>query len=716
MKQIYQSFKKNSLDVYDVPIPKLRDGMALIKNVASVISVGTEGMVTSFGDKNLIQKALSRPDLVKQVLDKVKTDGLVQTFNLAKSNLEQPLALGYSCAGEVLEVSNDITDITVGDRVACAGGGYAVHAEQIVVPRNLLAKIPDNVKFDHAAFTTIGSIAMQGVRLANVQVGESVAVLGLGLIGLITIQILKAAGCKVVAYDPKNSQCSIASELGLINTTSSTESFIQMCKGISYGYGIDKVIITASTKSDKPVETAGIISRDKGKVVTVGAVGLSIPRKVYYEKELELIVSKSYGPGRYDYQYEEVGNDYPIGYVRWTENRNMMAFLDLLDDEKIQLDRIITHRYEIKDAKNAYELLNNNSDENPIGILIDYPKKQAKEKKINFDIKIHHTDNKNTIPKIGIIGAGGFASNILIPIMNKSKVQKVGICNNSPHSSHHKANIFGFEYCTTDTDQIFHDENINTIIISTRHDSHAELVLKALELNKNVFVEKPLAIHLEELNSIESAIINNQSKSEASNTSTPILMVGFNRRFSPLSIKMKSLIERQSSPVSIIITVNVGNIPRDHWTQDPLIGGGRIKGEGCHFIDLIRFLVGEPITDWKTNVLGNNNLKDTVSMSFSFKDGSIATIHYFANGSIKVSKERIEVFCGSSILQLDNFRSLKGIDWPDFRSTKLSKQDKGHNNEIQSFLNSIKNNLNPPIPLDELMEVSRKTIEIADAL
>jgi len=323
MKQVYQCFNKNTLDVYDVPSPTIRTGMVLVKNVASIISVGTEGMVTSFGDKNIVQKARSRPDLVKQVIEKVKTDGLIPTINTAKSNLDQPIALGYSCAGIVSEISDEIYDINVGDRVACAGAGYAVHAEQIVVPRNLIAKIPDDVEFDKAAFSTIGSIAMQGIRLANVQIGESVAVIGLGLIGLLTVQILKAAGCQIVAYDPKSIQCALASELGINQTSDDIEMFAQKCKTISNNVGVDKVLITASTKSDKPIETAGMVARNKAKIVAVGAVGLNIPRKLYYEKELEFVVSKSYGPGRYDSNYEEEGHDYPIGYVRWTENRNM---------------------------------------------------------------------------------------------------------------------------------------------------------------------------------------------------------------------------------------------------------------------------------------------------------------------------------------------------------------------------------------------------------
>ena len=700
---------KNSLDVYDVPSPKIKPGMILIKNVASIISLGTEGMVTSFGNKNLVQKAKSRPDLVKQVLDKVKTDGLIQTFNTATSNLDQPIALGYSCAGIVSEIPDGIYDINVGDRVACAGGGYAVHAEQIVVPRNLIVKIPNSVEFEKAAFSTIGSIAMQGIRLANAQIGESIAVIGLGLIGLLTVQILKAAGCKIIAYDPKNTQCALAKEMGINQATDDIEIFFQKCNMTSNNNGVDKVLITASTKSDKPIETAGIIARNKAKIVSVGAVGLNIPRKLYYEKELEFVVSKSYGPGRYDTSYEEGGQDYPIGYVRWTENRNMQAFLDLVNADKIDFEKIITHRFPIEKANDAYQLINTQSEENPIGIVIEYSIDSPETKKVEIFHKKRSLIKSGAFPKLGMIGAGGFASNVLIPIISKTKAEMIGLCNNSSYSAHHKAKKFGFNYCTTDVNEIIKDDEINTVVIATRHNSHAELVIRVLESGKNVFVEKPLALTLGELDMIVAKYT--ELKEDA-----PILLVGFNRRFSPLSLKMKTLIEKQASPVSIIVTINVGHISADHWTQNPTIGGGRIKGEACHFIDLIRFLVGKPIVSWSSNLLGKNVTKDTVTLSFLFEDRSIGTIHYFANGSKNFPKERVEVFCNNGILQLDNFRKLKGFGWPGFKSKKLFKQDKGHYNEIQSFLESIKSNSNQPIPFDEIMEVSRTTIEIADAL
>ena len=486
------------------------------------------------------------------------------------------------------------------------------------------------------------------------------------------------------------------------------EIFQKKCDSISSGYGVDKVIITASTNSDQPVETAGIVARNKAKIIAVGKVGFNIPRKIYYEKELEFIVSKSYGPGRYDSSYEEEGNDYPIGYVRWTENRNMQAFLQLINDDKIKFDGIITHRFSIEKAIDAYQLLSTESEENPIGIIIEYPIDSPKVNKVEL---IHHKSKSKSeaLPKVGIVGVGGFASNILLPALSKTKVEKIGLCNNTSHSAHYKAKKFGFKYCTTNVEEILNDDKINTLFISTRHDSHAELVIKALAVKKNVFVEKPLALTLSDLNSIADKYT--ELKEEV-----PTLLVGFNRRFSPLSLKMKSLIEQQASPISIIVTVNVGHIPTDHWTQDPDIGGGRIKGEGCHFIDLIRFLVGKPIVSWSSTLLGDNVTKDTVTLSFSFEDGSIGTIHYFANGSKKFPKERVEVFCNNGILELNNFKNLNSYGWPGFSKMNLWQQDKGHSNEIQSFIKSIENNSNPPIPYDEIMEVSRTTIQIADSL
>jgi len=710
MKQIYQTFNKNTLDVYEVPSPTIRPGMVLVKNVVSIISVGTESMVTSFGEKNLLQKARSRPDLVNRVMNKLKTDGLIQTINTTKSSLNQPIPLGYSCAGVVIDTADDVYDIDIGDRVACAGNDYALHAEHIIVPKNLIAKIPDNVVFEEAAFSTIGSIALQGVRLTNVQLGESVAVIGLGLIGLITVQILKAAGCKIISYDPKNVQVSLAKKMGVDQSTDDVEILHHISKAINNGYGVDKVIITASTKSDEPVHVAGSIIRDKGIVVVVGAVGLNIPRKEYYEKELEFIISRSYGPGRYDTEYEENGHDYPFGYVRWTENRNMQAFLQLINDKKIDFGDIITHRFPIEKANHAYQLIKSHTAENPIGIVLEYPQETKETKKLELrNNKIDIKEFAGGEPTIGMIGAGGFASNVLLPILTKSKANLIGVCNNSSHSTFHRAKNFGFRYCTTDVNQILNDNAINTVLISTRHDSHAELVCKALEAKKNVFVEKPLALTHEELDSIIT-------KYTDLGQNTPKLLVGFNRRFSPLIKKMKSFVEKQASPLSIIVTVNAGYIPRDHWTQHPVVGGGRIKGEACHFIDLIRFLVGNPITSWSSNSLRNNLTKDTVSASFSFEDGSIGTIHYFANGCEKFPKERVEIFCNRGILLLDNFTKLKGFGCPGFNSMKLSKQDKGHRNELLSFLESIKTNSDSPIPFNELIEVSRTTIEIANTL
>jgi len=710
MKQIYRSFKKDSLGLYDVPSPKVQMGMVLVKNIASAISLGTENMVASFGDKTIYQKARSRPDLAKQVLDKMKTDGIIPTLNTALTRLDQPIALGYSCAGEIIAKSNEIKDIDVGDRVACAGGGYAVHAEQILVPRNLIAKIPEGVSEEFAAFTTIGSIALQGVRLANRGLGDTVAVIGLGLIGLITVQLLKAAGSKIIAYDPMESQLDVARNLGVECVSTDHDYFLDMCSKHTNGYGVDGVIITASTKSNEPVEAAGEICREKGVVVAVGAVGLKIPRKIYYEKELSVIVSKSYGPGRYDKNYEEKGQDYPIGYVKWTENRNMQAFLNLLEVKAVDLNPIITHRFQIDEVIKAYELIKSPPRENLIGVIIQYPHETRTDKKIHLISEgKKRLRNENSI-NIGFIGAGGFASSVIIPNLKKMKsVHFTGVCNINSHTAHNKAQKFGFDYCTTDIDEILKDNTINTVFITTRHNNHAELVLKALDFSKNIFVEKPLALKRKDLEQIAE-------KYTGMSDVRPLVMVGYNRRFSPLIYKMKALLREHVDPMSVIITVNVGQIAKEHWTQDLEEGGGRIKGEACHFIDLMRFIVDKPIDTWTAVKMGGDPLNDKVTISLTFEDGSFGSIHYFANGSKQYQKEQIEVFNNGRILQLNNFNNLVGYGWPGFRIMKLRRQDKGHYQELSAFIDAIDGGKLAPIPFNELLEVTGVTLDIADSL
>ena len=708
MKQIYQNFKGGGAEVYTVPSPKLSSGKVLVHTKSSVLSVGTESMVTQFSEKGLLQKAKSRPDLVKQVIDKAKVDGFIAAYNIVKNRLDQPIALGYSSAGIIIKKSNDINNFEIGDRVACAGGGYAAHAEVVSVPKNLVAKIPDDVTFESAAFTTIGSIAMQGIRQANVKLGEVVAVIGLGLIGQITVQLLKVSGCDVIGYDLNSIRVDIAKQNGADAVSNSSDTFITTCDDFTGGNGVDIVLITASTTSNDPLEIAGRISRDKGIVVAVGAVGLTIPRKIYYEKELDFRISRSYGPGRYDQEYE----DYPIGYVRWTENRNMQAFLRLLSEGKVDTESLITHRFSIESASDAYKLINNKTAEEFLGVIIGYPEKVDLIDTIKLERENRGKIKSDENISVGLIGAGGFASSILIPALKKApNILLNSICDINSVTSHHIGKKYGFQYCTTDYKNILTDASIDTIFIATRHNTHAELVCKALESGKNVYVEKPLSITLDELNQVKTIY------EKLYNANSYVrLMVGFNRRFSPQIKKMKSLIDRTNSKKVFIMTINPGQIPKEHWTQDQEIGGGRIIGEACHFIDLMRFLAGSPIKNWSAQGLGNDTFKDKVTINLSFENGSLGSIHYLANGSKRFPKERVEVFCGGGIIQLDNFRKMKGYSWPGFKKMNLRRQDKGHKAEVTAFIDAVKNGYPSPIPFNELYEVSKVAIEVANSI
>ena len=708
MKQVYQNFKGGGVKVENTPAPKLMSGQILIHSQASLLSAGTEGMVTEFSNKSLFQKAKSRPDLVKQVLDKAKVDGVISAYSAVKNRLDQPIALGYSAAGIVLDTADGVEGFKKGDRVACAGAGYASHANILAVPKNLVIKIPDNVPFNSAAFTTVGAIALQGVRLAQTELSENVAVIGLGLIGQITVQLLKASGCKVIGYDLDSKKVELARSCGVDFATNGLNLFKEYCNNISNNFGVDKIIITASTKSNDPIELAGIVARDKGIVVAVGAVGLDIPRKTYYHKELEFRISRSYGPGRYDPNYEELGNDYPIGFVRWTENRNMQSFINLVSEGKIEPQKFISHTFPIEEAEKAYKLIKVNSKEDYLGIILNYPGEPELAKTIKLSNLANSRTNNQGELSIGVIGSGGFAAGVLIPILKShNKVKLKGLCTVKGYTSHFNGSKFGFEYCTTDSDHLINDSSIDTIFICTRHDSHADLVLKSLKAGKNVFVEKPLAINNSELEEIRKFIAGGNST---------FLMVGFNRRFSPHISEIKSRLDSQKSSKSVIITINPGQIMKDHWTQDKLIGGGRIIGEGCHFIDLARYIVGSPIKSWSAQKMGNDNLNDKVTINLSFSDGSIGTVHYFSNGNKQFPKERIEVFSSGMIFQVDNFLKMNNYGVSFRKKKHLKKQNKGHEEEINQFVNSIIKGKASPIPFEELYQVSKISIDIANSL
>ena len=705
MKQLLQHIKNGQTVVEEIPVPTPLEGQALVKVSASLVSAGTERMVVEFAEKSYLGKARSRPDLVKQTLDKAKREGVMPTVQAVFNRLDQPMALGYSSAGTIVALGKNMQGFKVGQRVACAGGGYATHAEYNVVPRNLLTPLPKNVDFESAAFTTLGAIALHGFRLAEPQLGENVAIIGLGLLGLLMIQMAAAAGCNVLGIDLDPKRIKLATSLGLEAVTRpQAESASQ---AFTANRGFDSVIICADTSSNDPVELAGVIARDRAKVVATGAVGLNIPRKVYYEKEIAFINSRSYGPGRYDSNYEENGNDYPIGYIRWTEGRNFQSVVDLMSSRKLKVESLISHRFPIEEGEKAYEVITGKKKEAFLGVLLTYSEKEeVKSKKVEFPSIVHRP---SSTVKLGVLGAGLYANATLLPVIKNNKdFELVGIASSGGLHAQHSGKKFGFQYATSSEDEIINDPKINTVAILTRHDSHAELVVKALKTGKHVFVEKPLAINSNQLSVISKQLkANNQS----------LLTVGFNRRFSPLAQSLKSSIANRNEPIHAHYRVNAGYIPLNHWTHDEKIGGGRIIGEACHFIDLISFLVGASPVSVVAHALpdGGKYREDNVSMTFTFPDGSIGVVDYLANGDKSFPKERLEVFCEGMIAVLDDYVSLTTVK-DGKKKVESHAQDKGWGNEMQAFARAIREGGEPPIPYEQLIGVTKSTFAAIESI
>ena len=707
MKQLLQNIKDGKTIVEDVPAPTPREGQALVRVSASLVSAGTERMVVEFAEKSYLGKARSRPDLVKQTLDKARREGMIPTAQAVFNRLDQPMALGYSSAGTIVALGKNMQGFKVGQRVACAGGGYAVHAEYNVVPRNLLTLLPNNVDFESAAFTTLGAIALHGFRLAETQLGENVAIIGLGLLGLLTIQLASAAGCNVLGIDLDPQRVLLASSLNVEAVTrpqaeSAAQAFAQ-------NRGFDSIIICADTSSNDPVELAGVIARDRAKVVATGAVGLNIPRKIYYEKEISFINSRSYGPGRYDTNYEENGQDYPIGYVRWTEGRNFQAVVDLLSSRKLRVESLISHRFDIEEGVKAYEVITGKNKESFLGVLLKYPEgKMKEERKVEFPSIVHRPQGSSVV-KLGVLGAGLFANSTLLPILKNNKdFELVGIASSGGLHAQHSGKKFGFQYATSSEDEIINDPKINTVAILTRHDTHSELVIKALKAGKHVFVEKPLAITPEQLNKVEKQLrITNHG----------LLTVGFNRRFAPLIQNLKSSIVNRNEPLHAHYRVNAGFIPANHWTQDEAIGGGRIIGEACHFIDVITFLVGATPVSVTAHALPNNGKyrEDNVSMTFTFPDGSIGVVDYLANGDKSMPKERLEIFCEGMVAVLDDYVSLTTVK-DGRKKVESIAQDKGWKAEMSAFAESIKSGGEAPIPYEQLIGVTKSTFAAVESI
>jgi len=717
MKQLLQNMRDGKAVVEEVPVPTPRAGMALVKTEASLVSAGTERMVVEFAEKSLVGKARSRPDLVRQIIDKMQREGVVPTVQAAFNRLDQPMALGYSSAGTIIELGENMDGFHVGQRVACAGGGYAVHAEYNVVPRNLLTPLPDNVDFESAAFTTLGAIALHGFRLAEPQLGETVAVIGMGLLGLLTAQIAAAAGCRVLGIDVAPERIELASSLGL--QACLREGAEDSAVAFTANRGFDSVIICADTSSNDPVELAGEIARDRAKVVATGAVGLTFPRKVYYEKELSFINSRSYGPGRYDASYEENGQDYPLGYIRWTEGRNFEAVVELLADGKLQVGPLITHLFPIEKATEAYDVITGKKDEPFLGVVLTYPESDAAPAtRIEFP---EHVVRDTSHVKLGVLGAGLFANATLLPAIKKvDGIELVGIASSGGLHAQHAAKKFGFAYAASSDDEIINDPNVNTVAILTRHNTHADLAVKVLGAGKHVFVEKPLALNSDQLSAVSEQLLK---------TETCLLTTGFNRRFAPLAQKLASFIsplalsgiggggEGRSEAIYAHYRVNAGYIPLNHWTHDPDQGGGRIIGEGCHFIDFITFLVGEAPISVSAVALpdGGKYREDSVSMTFTFPDGSVGVVDYLANGDKSFPKERVEIFCGGKIAILDDFRVLEMVH-DGKRKTVKGAQDKGWKDEWVTFANAIREGGKPPIPYEQLVGVTKASFAAVESL
>jgi len=727
MKQVLQYAHNGEITVAEVPVPQLLPGGVLVRIAASLVSAGTERASSEFASKSLLKKAQARPDLVREVVAKVKRDGLFSAMQAVRSRLDQPQALGYSSAGTVIGVGEGITDLQPGDRVACAGVGFAVHAQVACVPRLLVARIPlrdgartaNEVSFDEAAFTTVGAVALHGIRIAEAKLGDLIAVIGLGLLGQLTVQLLKAAGCRVLGMDIVESRAARAASLGADAVAVSGSELRDLCLQHSGGAGVDSVLITAETSSSEPVNLAGAISRDRGIVVAIGTVGIEIERKAYFEKELDFRISRSYGPGRYDAAYEQKGRDYPIGYVRWTETRNMEAFLQLVAERKVDVSALITHRFPVERAAGAYDVITGKASQPSLGVLINYP--STCEEARTIQLVPQHKD-ATSVPRgaavagaaVGLLGAGVFATGTLIPAFKASReTHLVGICAATGAHARYAADKFGFRYCTTDETLLLRDDRLNAVVIATRHHLHASQVLASLKAGKHVFCEKPLGLTEAELRAIVRAYLAPVSDRE------PLLMLGFNRRFAPMAVRIKSFLANISEPLALHYRVNAGFLDPDHWVNDPEQGGGRILGEVCHFVDLLMFLAGSQIVEVQGRSLSNSGRYsgDNALISMRFANGSQGTVTYLANGDRSFSKERLEVFGGGSIALMEDFRRLELVRGGHKKTIRSRwRHDKGHRAEWAAFVASICKGEDAPIPFRELVCSTLATLRIQQSL
>jgi len=722
MKQVLQSYKTGELVVVDVPAPAVRPGCVLVRNIASLVSAGTEKHMLEMAKKSLVGKALARPDLVRQVITKARAEGILEAYRQAMNRLDTPVPLGYSCAGIVIDVGTGVEEFSKGDRVACTGSGYASHAEIVCVPKNLCVRIPEGVDFESAAFVALGGIALEAVRLAEVSLGARVVVIGLGLLGQLTVQLLKAAGCHVFGVDLVPAKVQMALEYGAEGGAVIGQADVEAAVREFAPQGADAVIIMAATPSNQPLELAARVARERARIVVAGLVGLNVPREPFFDKELELVVSRAWGPGVFDPLYIEKGIDYPLAYARWTAKRNLEEFLAQIAKGTVEVKHLITHRFPIGRATEAYDLILEGK-EPYIGVLITYPgaaeaaKELPKERKVDLKPPLERpSQQKKETIGIGVIGAGLFATTTLLPILERQKgVRLKGIATATGHSGRHAGKKFGFEYCTTNYRELLSDPEIDLVMVLTRHGSHAHFVVEALKAGKHVYVEKPLAVNEDQLRAIVEAY------KEAQKKGGQILFVGFNRRFSPFTRWLKERFSGVEEPLAVHCTVNAGPVPPDHWVHDPEQGGGRIISEVCHFVDLIRYLTGSVPVRVYAETLDSEAYKpsDNVVITLKMANGAIGSITYVAGGDKAFPRERIEVFGGGAVGVIDNFRAAAFVQRGRWRRKRSRLGlDRGHRGELEALISAIRAEGEgmSPVAFEEYLSTTLTTFAIEQSL